>query len=272
MRAVIGVLVATLMFVSGAPASADPGVITTESQTANSQVGDLSLTPEEQRLTNERLARSKRFQAELRQQDARSRAARKGGPIQLTYNIYQEVSVPTYQQETGYWCGPATNKQILASPRINRIYAQSTLATEMGTTTSGTVVGNMRNNLNTHTINDPTVAPNMPTGWIWIASTPGNVTNFVNQHREDLVENLPTVFNPRGKHPTQNLYLIGWTSDGGHYVAGAGYREDDMALISEVKYVDPYQNPQTNASLGPHWMSAGQLWSLIATNTGYIVY
>lgn len=60
----------------------------------------------------------------------------------------------------------------------------------MGTTTNGTVVGNMRNNLNTHTVNDPDVAPNLPTGWIWIASTPGNVTNFVNQHREDLVENL----------------------------------------------------------------------------------
>lgn len=272
MRAVIGFLVATLVLISGVPASADPGVITTESQIANSQVGDLSLTPQEQRLTNERIAQSKRFQAELRQSDAQSRALRKTGPIQVTYNIYQEVSVPTYQQETGWWCGPATNKQILASPRVNRLYAQSTLATEMGTTTSGTVVGSMRDNLNLHTIYDSGVAPNMPANWIWVATQPGNVTNFVNLHREDLSANLPTVFNPRGKHPTQNLYLIGWTSDGGHYVAGAGYREDDMALISEVKYVDPYQNPTTNASLGEHWMQSGQLWSLIATNTGYIVY
>jgi hypothetical protein len=256
------------MLISGTPAAADPGDITTESQTANSQVGNLSLTPQEQRLTNERLARSKGFQAELRQKDAHG----KPGPIQLSYNIYQEVSVPTYQQEKGYWCGPATNQQILASPRINRTYSQLTLAGEMGTTTDGTVVGNMRNNLNTHTIYDATVAPNMPSGWIWIASPPGNVTNFVNQHREDLSQNLPSVFNPRGKHPTQSLYLVGWTSDGGHFVAGAGYREDDWALISEVKYVDPYQNPSTNASLGAHWMQAGQLWSLIATNTGYIVY
>ncbi|MGH8527661.1 MAG: C39 family peptidase [Gammaproteobacteria bacterium] len=268
---VASVLGVVLLFSSSAAANADPGDVSTESQTRNSEFGDFPLTAGERRVTALRQQQSGRFVAELAMRDAATRSKRPNGPITSYYEIYEEVSVPTYQQEQPYWCGPATNKQILATPRINRVYAQSTLASEMGTTEGGTYVGAMRNNLNNHTIYDPNVAPNMPANWIWIAVQPGNVSNFVSLHREDLSYNLPSVFNPRGRHPNGTLYLIGWTSDGGHYVAGAGYREDQWALVSDVKYVDPYQNPNTGTSLGRHWMNAGSFWSLVAANTGYII-
>lgn len=111
----------------------------------------------------------------------------------------------------------------------------------------------------------------MPPSWIWVALQPTDVGNFVTLHREDLSYNLPSVFNPRGRHPTDNYYLVGWTSDGGHYVAGGGYREDQYALVSDIKYVDPYQNPNTGTSLGAHWFNAGRMFNLIQANTGYIV-
>lgn len=58
-------------------------------------------------------------------------------PYGLIDGVYKTLAVPSYKQETNYWCGPATVKQVLGFLNSSSS-SQSTYATALGTTKDGT--------------------------------------------------------------------------------------------------------------------------------------
>ncbi|MGH2498824.1 MAG: C39 family peptidase [Candidatus Limnocylindria bacterium] len=257
---VLGVF--AMSFATAVPASADP-----DDQWKNGELGPATFTPEERKLAALELARSERVAGTLR---PRTTGADGEIGIASCCTIYETVSVPTDEQEQDTWCGPATIKVMLLTPRIDQYNEQSALATEMGTDSGGTYVYKMREALNDHTIYDPAIAPQMPANWFWLEYQVADVSDFVARHREDLGESLPTVFNVKGESNDGNYSLVGWSSNGWHYVTGHGYREGDLVL--DVQYTDSYQDPVTLASLGAHWFDAYPMYILVRDNKSYIVY
>lgn len=251
------------------PASADPGSDTCTIDCAHSPAGYVD-RPSADELS--RLALKEANVTQLAGTFAPN-IVLPGGDVgtQSCCTTYETVSIPIEEQETWYWCGPATIQSMLQASRIDKFVSQTTLASEMGTTSgSGTYVYKMRNALNDHTIYDPNIEPQMPNNWIWDDYQVTNVTDLVNRHMSDLVEDLPTVFHVISISNNGSYSLVGWTVQNGHFVAGHGYREGD--LVSAIRYMDPYDNPETHASLGSHWFGAYPMWVLIDDRLNWIVY
>ncbi len=63
---------------------------------------------------------------------------------------YLSTTFPNNKQENGYYCGPATVQNVIQYHTGTK-YSQSTLASKLGTTTSGTVMGNIDDVLRDYT-------------------------------------------------------------------------------------------------------------------------
>lgn len=69
--------------------------------------------------------------------------------MRITFPAYTELAGPWFKQQNGYYCGPATVKQVLHY--INNVSStQDTYASELGTTSAGTDMTGIPGVLNSH--------------------------------------------------------------------------------------------------------------------------
>ncbi|MCR4695606.1 MAG: C39 family peptidase [Pseudobutyrivibrio sp.] len=92
------------------------------------------------------------------------------------------LPVTHFKQETSYYCGPATTKQTIYYLGGGN-YSQSTLAKELQTTSSGTVMGNIPTIINKH----------LPGKGYAMRTIPGNQSTYASQIYTALTSGKPVV-------------------------------------------------------------------------------
>lgn len=159
------------------------------------------------------------------------------------------LNVPTYQQETSYWCGPANIKQVIQY--INgSSQSQSTYASDMGTNSSdGTYVYRMTNELN---------AKQSTFTYAHYQMSSSDKQSLALGISISIGQGKPCIFHAR----TEHLYMYNGKALG-HYITGRGYSfsgfetasidADTNALDGTVYYTDPYSSNQGRGNtLGNH--------------------
>ncbi|MEA1975190.1 MAG: C39 family peptidase [Bacillota bacterium] len=143
---------------------------------------------------------------------------------------YKTLSIPVFEQEENYYCGPATIKQVvhfLNSSSDN----QNTIANEMGTTCNGTNMLEIRNYLNNNTSENYTYR--------------GEVTNYyytwLNFITTDIDIDKPVIL----EIDTTNIDSWPYVTEG-HYVNVSGY--DTKYSYGEIRITDPW-----GPGLGNRW-------------------
>lgn len=162
------------------------------------------------------------------------------------FSLYKVLNVPTYAQQTDYWCGPASALMVIDYLNYQPNLYQSQLANEMGTNTSGTNHVNMVYALRNYTGRNY--------GWRWS-------DEFANRYgpmQNNITIGLPVISGVGTYH------LIGWNEarpgkNYDHYVVVHGFRELPDGPY-ELFYTDPwYENPV----LGKHWIILEQFKNAI---------
>lgn len=180
---------------------------------------------------------------------------------QLYYGSMNKVlNVPAYQQQTSYWCGPASMAMLLGYE--GRYYSQSYIASLAGTNSSeGTYVYRVRQTLNQ--------LGRKPTSWwVWEERTVNDFNRFVNDTDFDLNYDEATVLNVQTNPPDGTPYkLAGYVGNYYHYITGHGRQGDTMT------YSDPYQDTYrgSGSTLGRHTSSAYNLF-WVTKAQGWMIY
>ena len=147
----------------------------------------------------------------------------------LCSNISKQLSVPAYQQERGYWCGPANIKQVIQF--INgSSSSQSTYANSMGTNSSdGTYVYKMAQELNSRQSKFTYAYEYVSFG----------LNDLKDRILRNITQDKPIILHAH----TQYLYMYNGTNLG-HYLTLSGYWFDTTApgpqAAPRAYYVDPY--------------------------------
>jgi hypothetical protein len=146
-----------------------------------------------------------------------------------------------YGQVTGYFCGPASAEEVSATvPGPSPVgMSQWTLASDMGTTTDGTIAGNLVNTLNS-VVGVPDFGWNYY-GWVPMDYNPTDDqrTAFITDLKGDVGNDSPVVGNAYeigGEPPSQFPHLVGNPQDEtiGHYIAIGGWNDN----TGQVWYAD----------------------------------
>lgn len=171
------------------------------------------------------------------------------------------LNVNTYQQENGYYCGPANIKQVVQY--INGSSAsQATYASRMGTNSSvGTLVYKMRDELNYRQSYNHYVYQQMNSGSYdtFMTIVQGNI--FYGNDTE--VKGKPVILHAK----TASLYQYNGTNLG-HYLTVNGY---DM-IGGKITYVDPWNaNYGRGTTLGQHIDSAINVFNTVS-GSRYVIY
>ncbi len=153
-------------------------------------------------------------------------------PSQVVYKI---INVPTFRQETGYYCGPATTKEILHSIKGSSA-SQGAYASQLGTTSkNGTYFPNLVNVINKNQSKfkyGMTQSPDF-NGYMAIMNyivsdaQPGAVDLRITP------KELPTY--------TSNI--------SGHIICVSGLASD----FSKIRLTDPYDQGGRGKTIGDHW-------------------
>ncbi len=152
------------------------------------------------------------------------------------HTMYGALNVTVFQQETSYYCGPATVKQVIHY--INgSSKTQSQYASMLKTTTSGT---------------DMTLIPNVlrqETGYnyVYIANATDDYSNWLYQLQRSVDVGRPAIIDVKDSSATVLPY-----STNGHFVNISGYSTN-----SELRITDPYA-----PGLGNRWYSTNGLHSI----------
>ena len=116
------------------------------------------------------------------------------------------LSVPLYEQETKYWCGPAS-VQMIVKYKTGKKVSQSTLASYMNTNKSGTYVYQIARGLNKYTNSNFYTYKKITEKRVTIAA------------RESIKKNYPIVGNVKTK-----VLNSAYKFNSGHYIVITGYR------------------------------------------------
>ncbi len=176
----------------------------------------------------------------------------------LTYfGTYQN-----YEQETSYWCGPATIKQ--AVHWINGSSAsQQTYATRMGTnSSSGTYVYKMRNEMNYRQSEHSYVYTDV--------STLDNEWDLWTIVTQDVWEDrVPVIIHAL----TDVLYMYNGRNLG-HYITITGYYDDYLsAEFNYFEYVDTYNaNYGRGNVMGFHTVGFYELYNSLHDSGRYVIW
>lgn len=176
----------------------------------------------------------------------------------------KRVNVPTFRQETSYWCGPACIKQSVHC--INGSSdSQSTYASSMGTTSKdGTYVYKMVNELNKR-------QSSFTYKYEYISNLA--LDKFKTRIMVSAASDKPIIFHCNTKY----LYMYNGASLG-HYITGSGFFESVSPPSNPPKqpcvyYVDPYYKDYGRGSvLGNHSDSYQNIFNSIVGNAGYIIW
>ena len=187
---------------------------------------------------------------------------------------YKSLDVPYYEQERGYWCGPASGRGILVYLG-QTAYTQSYLAGPydpgrglygMETTEKdGTFVWKYA-----RTLTDLDGKPS--TTWVWsYVNNNGSVSNYKMHLKYDLNNNMPQA--NRDKTLVDGYYLKGFVNLYYHYIVACGLDEDPLNGFDDVRYTNSYENPGPETSLGRWWWPASHVANCnVKYEGGWVVY
>ncbi len=195
--------------------------------------------------------------------------------VTVASDYYKSLDVPYYQQETSYWCGPASGKGIL--DYLGKVYSQSYLAgpynPSLGqygmetTEAEGTYVWKYARTLND--LDGDAVPPS----WVWeYLNAAGSQQTIVDKLKTDLNSNLPQVNRTLTK-PDSSHGLRGFVCNYGHYIALCGL--DQSASTDSIRYTNSYEDPcnGTDTSLGRWWWPTSQVAYCTAVyDGGWIIW
>lgn len=180
--------------------------------------------------------------------------------IQPRYFVYK-LSITNYQQQNGYYCGPANVKQVVQY--LNGSSAsQDTYASYMGTTSSeGTYVYAIRNALNNYT----------SLTYNYVLGSNYNTTTFSKLVKTRVSENKPIILHAN----TSSLAMYNGTSLG-HYLTVNGHTLTSSfggsSGIDNIYYVDTwYANYGNGNVLGEHMDTANNVFNTVNSSSRYII-
>ncbi len=145
------------------------------------------------------------------------------------------LNVPVYQQETSYWCGPATVKQVVQFIKGSS-ESQSNYAKLLGTTTSGTDMTVIAEKLRTLTGKN----------YVYYSFT--QKADWTDKLLWGLNNNMPAVLDI----DTRNVSAFPYRSSG-HFVNVSGM---DLRHSDRVRITDPY-----GPGLGNRWYERTDLYN-----------
>lgn len=152
----------------------------------------------------------------------------------LSNTYYPEITigVPSYTQINGYYCGPATTRQSLkylsyVVPGEFAAPSQTSIASSIGTTTSGTEWYRIRNYLNSYTFAGITTD--------YIEYVPSNSDNMTSVLYLGITETNPEP--PILQVDTNGDTSILGYSTGGHYLNASGIKTESG--INKIQLTDP---------------------------------
>jgi len=157
------------------------------------------------------------------------------------------IAVPSYEQQTSYWCGPATTKQVLGFFN-GTSSTQQTYATELGTTTDGTDFSLVDNVINNHQT-DNTYAYQSFTSSEYLTWKSAMILSIDWDH--------PAVLDL--KITSANMPLYPRTVEG-HILNTSGYnviKESDKKL----RLTDPFDEGDRGVTLGNVWHPFDGVWN-----------
>lgn len=222
-----------------------------ESPMTGGVINDPSLNPE----INAKLI------AETNKKDALAEAWYKGERVQklrqqqegdarsLLADEHYEVNATNFQQETGYWCGPAAVRQTLSFHKSKvssstALPSQTTLASAIGTTVDGSATTGITSALNSYS---STFGP-----FTYISSDVTDATVPLDTFRFRITFDLDGQSNaPILLIDSRDLPRYGGTYVR-HYVTASGYKKD--STTEEIRTVDPNNN---NSYYGIYWDPMG---------------
>ncbi|NTW28346.1 MAG: hypothetical protein HGA39_03145 [Coriobacteriia bacterium] len=233
-------LVVLLLAASATPAFAASG----KTNQSGALVNDPSLTPIVQ----------SQLQALSAEKDAANGIRTGGGISTMSLNSYGLVTRPVtnYRQETTYWCGVASARQALSfhkafSGSSAALPSQSTLATRIGTTTSGSTTTGIASALNRYNGTFGSVS--------YLAS---DITDTANPY-ETFVNRIGTMLKYMVSSPTTPIILVETKYipryngvSARHYMTISGI--NDTVSPMKMRSVDPHYN---SAYYGIRWENVG---------------
>lgn len=148
---------------------------------------------------------------------------------------YYTLDVPTFQQETNYYCGPATVKQTVHFIK-GASNSQSFYANALETTSAGTDMTKIPGVLRTYSGGD----------YNYVSI--GDYTNWCNQLIGGLSTGLPPILDIN----TKNVSVWPYATSG-HFLNVSGYNNNPTV---KVRVTDPYVK-----GLGNHWYSGPDVYA-----------
>lgn len=152
---------------------------------------------------------------------------------------YKVLSVPSYEQQTSYWCGPATVKQVLGF--LNGTSStQAIYASALGTTENGTVFNNIDTALNKYQTKN-----------VYANVSIGDYASWSGKVKYSLDKNLPPLLDLR----ISPSYMPKYTrAIDGHIlnVSGVDSRQISSSEVL-VRLTDPFDQDGRGVTLGNIW-------------------
>ncbi|WP_059171973.1 C39 family peptidase [Bacillus sp. FJAT-27445] len=156
--------------------------------------------------------------------------------LSLPDGTYKVLSVPSYQQETSYWCGPATVKQVLQY-LTGTSKTQSNYASELGTTRDGTDFTRIDDILNKY--------QNMNT---YVYASIGDYASWTSKTNYGIQNNYPAVLDLK----ITSQYMPKYTTPvEGHILNVSGY--DSRTSPVQMRLTDPFDQGGRGVTLGNVW-------------------
>lgn len=180
--------------------------------------------------------------------------------IQPRYYV-TKLSITNYQQENGYYCGPANIKQVVQFLNGSSS-SQSTYANYMGTnSTDGTYVYAMKNALNNYTSQS----------YSYVLGSNYTSSSFSTLVKNKISANKPIILHAN----TSSLTMYNGTSLG-HYLTVNGYTYTaafgDSTGIDNIYYVDTWYGSYGNGSvLGEHMDTTSNVFNTVNSSSRYII-
>lgn len=164
------------------------------------------------------------------------RKAQEKNPGAVAGGFYKTISVPSFEQSTNYYCGPATVKQVLHF--FNKTSSsQGTYASRLGTTTSGTDFSLVDNVLNSSQSENTFVYKDIGTYSNWGANIDLNLKN-----------DFPTVLDLTISPSNMPKYTINIS---GHILNVSG--SDSTKASPLIRLTDPFDQGNRSVTLGNVW-------------------
>ncbi|MGF9977338.1 C39 family peptidase [Viridibacillus arvi] len=158
-------------------------------------------------------------------------------PYALDEGFYKLLAVPSYKQETSYWCGPATTKQVLSF--INgSAGTQTTIAKDLGTTTAGTDFSkiddylNDKQNRNTYVYSDGL-----------------SYADWTYRLEYGLSKNYPVVLDLK----ITSSYMPKYTASVEGHILNVSGVDTKTSSSAQVRLTDPFDQGNRGVTLGNVW-------------------